>query len=162
MVDGARVFLLRTTMRDNRACAAVSSNVGATHCMLHTHLSFLRPQEQTRGHCTMAFCCTVKRSSVLVVNRPEVPCSLLRTAHVRVFSRLPERSSCREIETPVSNKQSTREITVLFVLVLSSNLVERCLRFEQGRAQTLVGPLISSQKKNLTDIKTDDTLLKAG
>ena len=75
MVDGARVFLLRTTMRENRACAAVSSlNVGATRRMLHFRPSFLRPQEQTRGHCTMAFCCTVQRSSVLVVKRPEVPC----------------------------------------------------------------------------------------
>ena len=35
---------------------------------------FWRPQKPTRGHCTMAFCCTVQRSSVLVVKRPEVPC----------------------------------------------------------------------------------------
>jgi len=41
---------------------------------------------------------------------------LLQTAYVRVFSRLQEHSSWHEIETPVSNKQLTREITVLFVL----------------------------------------------
>jgi hypothetical protein len=74
MVDGARVFLLRTTMRENRACTAVSVLAPEPPSMLHSDLSFLRPQEQTRGHCTMAFCCTVQRSSVLVVKRPEVPC----------------------------------------------------------------------------------------
>ena len=68
------LFLGSQEAQENRACADVSSNVGATHCMLHTHLSFLRPQEQTRGHCTIAFCCTVQRSSILVVKRPEVPC----------------------------------------------------------------------------------------
>jgi hypothetical protein len=47
---------------------------------------------------------------------------LLRTAHVRVFSRLPERSSCREIETPLSNKQSTREITVLLFEFVAGKL----------------------------------------
>ena len=108
MVDGTRVFLLRTTVRENRACAAVSSNAGATRCMLHTDLSFLRPQEQTRGHCTMAFCCTVQRSSVLVVKRPEVPCCRPRSRSFLLPSTV-EPFSCLEIEAPVSNKQSTRE-----------------------------------------------------
>ena len=67
---------------------------------------FWRPQELTRGHCTMAFCCTVQRSSVLVVKRPEVLCCRQRS--FSSFQNL-HRTSSLLLKHPVSNKQSTRE-----------------------------------------------------
>jgi hypothetical protein len=83
MVDGARVFLLRTTMRGDYSkvqkgrtdhCTAVSALTSEPPAHAPFEPSFSQPQEQTTGHCTMTFCCTVQRSSVLVVKRPEVPC----------------------------------------------------------------------------------------
>ena len=106
MVDSARVFLLRTTMRENRALhGCLRSSAGATqHAPFKPR--FWRPQEPTRGHCTMAFCCTVQRSSVLVVKRPEVLCCRQRS--FSSFQNL-HRTSSLLLKHPVSNKQSTRE-----------------------------------------------------
>ena len=54
----------------------------------------------------MAFCCTVQRSSVLVVKRPEVLCCRQRS--FSSFQNL-HRTSSLLLKHPVSNKQSTRE-----------------------------------------------------
>ena len=76
----------------------------------------------------MAFCCTVQRSSVLVVKRPEVLCCRQRS--FSSFQNL-HRTSSLLLKHPVSNKQSTRESRSFLVL-----WSESCLRIEQGRAQT--------------------------
>jgi len=136
MVDGARVFLLRTTMRENRALHnCLLSNVGATRGMIHSDLASGDPKN--RPEATVRWL-SVAQYKVLGPRSKASRSPLLQTAHVRVFSRLPEHSPAVRLKHPfpINNRHGrSRSFCLGFC---RRTLVENCLRFEQGRAQTTV------------------------
>ena len=107
MVDGARVFLLRTTMRENRACSCLlRSSAGATrHAAFKTSiLSTPRADQRTLYdgfllHSTKVFGPRSKASRS----------PLLQTAIFSSPSRTFVGPSLLLLKHPVSNKQSTRK-----------------------------------------------------